>query len=120
VRRSSDRKKQIPRFARDDSNGDDNVTVDSSKFRYSLTVSPQDTAVLYCLRALWHYAEEHHASPNSAPLAPPGESHMESEGTVTFRFSDPRHRSDFLGEATRLLAGKWMRQGTSDEDPPRA
>ncbi len=43
------------------------MNVDTSRFRYSLTVSPQDTAVLYCLRALWHYAEEHDAS-NSAPV----------------------------------------------------
>jgi hypothetical protein len=93
---------------------------DSSHFRYSLTVTTQDTAVLYCLRALWHYAEEHDAPVSGMTLKPPGESHSEQDGTVTFRFSEPRHRSDFLGEATRLLAGKWMRHGTSDTDPPRS
>jgi hypothetical protein len=91
---------------------------DSSQFRYSLTVTTQDSAVLYCLRALWHYAEEHDSPPNAVTLTPPSESQSDQDGTVTFRFSDPRHRSDFLGEATRLLAGKWMRHGLSDDDPP--
>ena len=31
--------------------------MNASKLQYSLTVTTQDTAVLYCLRALWHYAE---------------------------------------------------------------
>jgi hypothetical protein len=96
------------------------VNVDSSQFRYSLTVTTQDTAVLYCLRALWHYAEEHDSPASARALAPRGESRSEQDGTVTFRFSDPRHRSDFLGEATRLLAGKWMRHGLSDDDPPKS
>ena len=94
------------------------MSADSSQLRYSITLSPEDSAVLYCLRALWHYAE---LAPGAAPapaLTPPGESRSD-DGTVTFRFSDPRHRSDFLGEATRLLAGKWMRYGISDEDPPQ-
>ena len=94
------------------------MNVDATQFRYSLTVTTEDTAVLYCLRALWHYAEEHDSPASSLTLAPRGESHSEQDGTVTFRFSDPRHRSDFLGEATRLLPGKWMRHGTSDTDPP--
>lgn len=92
--------------------------MNASKLHYSLTLTTHDSAVLYCLRALWHYAEEHDAPPTTVvTLTPPGESQSEAEGTVTFRFSDPRHRSDFLGEATRLLAGKWMRHGTSDDDP---
>ncbi|MGH9886719.1 MAG: hypothetical protein ACREBE_14395 [bacterium] len=72
--------------------------------------------MLFCLHALWQYAERHRT-----PLAEtkPGTSEWRiDDGQVTFRFSDPEYRSDFLGEATRLLAGKWTRLGTSDDDPP--
>ena len=86
-----------------------------SQFRYSITVEPQDDAVLFCLRALWQYAEREPAS--TIGLTTTGEWRTD-EGRVTFRFSNPYNRSDFLGEATRLLAGKWTRFATSDDDPP--
>lgn len=88
-----------------------------SQFRYSLTVEAQDAAVLYCLRALWQYAErEPHTSSNETFAA--ANEWRAADGQVTFRFSNPYNRADFLGEATRLLAGKWTRLGASDDDPP--
>jgi hypothetical protein len=93
------------------------VTLQPSQFRYSLTVQTQDDAVLFCLRALWQYAERE-------PELTPAVGHSSTgdwrnaDGQITFRFSNPYNRSDFLGEATRLLAGKWTRLGTSDDDPP--
>ena len=92
------------------------TSADLSQYRYSITVETQDDAVLYCLRALWQYAERH-------PLPPDGELATTSEwrlgeGRITFRFSNPYNRGDFLGEATRLLAGKWTRIATSDNDSP--
>ena len=35
------------------------MTADLSQYRYSITVETQDSAVLFCLRALWQYAERH-------------------------------------------------------------
>jgi hypothetical protein len=94
------------------------VSLETSQFRYSITVETQDDAVLFCLRALWQYAErEPHPSPVLG-LTSMGEWRT-SDGQITFRFSNPYNRADFLGEATRLLAGKWTRLGTSDDDPPR-
>jgi len=93
------------------------VTLESSQFRYSITVEPQDDAVLFCLRALWQYAEREPTPTPAIGLATTGEWRT-TDGRVTFRFSNPYNRSDFLGEATRLLAGKWTRFGTSDDDPP--
>ena len=87
------------------------MTTDRSPYRYSITVETQDDAVLFCLRALWLYAERQ-------PLATDGEMTRADgqlgDGRATFRFSTPSNRGDFLGEATRLLAGKWTRIATSD------
>ena len=94
------------------------MSLEPSQFRYSITVETQDDAVLFCLRALWQYAERHPSPRESLDLTSASEWQAE-DGKITFRFSTPRNRSDFLGEATRLLAGKWTRLGTSDDDPPR-
>ena len=91
------------------------MTVEQSQFRYSITVETQDSAVVYCLRALWQYAERHPASAAAYDVSTTGEWRAD-DGKITFRFSNPYNRADFLGEATRLLAGKWTRLGTSDDD----
>jgi hypothetical protein len=88
-----------------------------SRYRYSITVETQDDAVLFCLRALWQYAERHPTAPNGHDMTMTGDARL-GEGRTTFRFSNPYNRGDFLGEATRLLAGKWTRVGTSDDDAP--
>ena len=95
------------------------MTTDASRFRYSITLETQDDAVLFCLRALWQYAERHPMPPTTRDLTVTGEWRL-GDGRVTFRFSNPYNRGDFLGEATRLLAGKWTRLGLSDDDPPVA
>jgi hypothetical protein len=93
------------------------VDTDISQYRYSLTVETQDDAVLFCLRALWQFAERHPSVPSELERSATGE-WRRGEGRVKFHFSNPYNRGDFLGEATRLLAGKWTRLGTSDDDPP--
>jgi hypothetical protein len=93
------------------------VTLDPSQYRYSITIETRDDAVLFCLRALWQYAEQHPSPYESLDLRSTSELASDN-GQTTFRFSTANNRSDFLGEATRLLAGKWTRLGTSDDDPP--
>lgn len=95
------------------------VSAELSQYRYSITVETQDDAVLFCLRALWQYAERHPTPATDHQIASTGEWRM-GDGRVTFRFSNPYNRGDFLGEATRLLAGKWTRLATSDDDAPLA
>ena len=96
---------------------DHGVNADLSQYRYSITVETQDDAVLFCLRALWQYAERHPLRASGEEMAMTGEWRL-GEGRITFRFSNPYNRGDFLGEATRLLAGKWTRVAESDNDAP--
>lgn len=80
--------------------------------RFGVTCETHDPAVLHCLTALSHFAEygafnvgqETRRAPMTVPRG-----WLREDGRVTFRFSDPMRRGAFLGEATRLLAGKWIR-----------
>lgn len=93
------------------------MRLERTQYRYSITVETQDDAVMFCLRALWQYAERHPVPATSSDLTA-SEEWRAGDGRITFRFSNPYNRADFLGEATRLLAGKWTRVATSDDDPP--
>jgi len=96
---------------------DRTITAEIAQYGYSITVETQDIAVLFCLRALWQYAERHPAAPADRDGVTTDEWRL-GDGRVTFLFSNPYNRSDFLGEATRLLAGKWTRIATSDNEAP--
>lgn len=87
---------------------------------YSVTCVTHDEAVLHCLNALAYFAEQVGSNRDGgstialSELAWPDEWARE-DGRVTFHFSDPRRRNLFLGEATRLLSGKWTRMPIEDE-----
>jgi hypothetical protein len=82
---------------------------------HSVTCETHDEAVLQCLTALARFAERSGDSGASSPqgvtsaavVAPGGWGR--EDGRVTYQFSDQRRRGIFLGEATRLLSGKWLR-----------
>ena len=80
---------------------------------FSVTCQTDDEAVYYCLVALRRWAE------GDPPDAPAGTAEMDgwraNAGELTLRFSSARARGAFLGEATRLLSGKWLRLGTADD-----
>ena len=95
---------------------DRGVTADIAQYRYSITVETQDDAVLFCLRALWQYAERHPLHAERRGDRDDRRMRGSGDGRITFRFSNPYNRGDFLGEATRLLAGKWTRIAESDND----
>lgn len=85
---------------------------------FSVTCETHDEAVLHCLHALAHFSERvgepdasHRHVSLSAATAPEGWDRV--EGRITFHFSDLRRRGVFLGEATRLLSGKWIRRDGS-------
>jgi hypothetical protein len=95
------------------------MSLDSARFRYSITVVTQDRAVFFCLRGLCEAAEEDPA--REIGLAEAGiTAWVNADGRVKLRFSDAKYRSAFLGDATRLLAGKWTRIVLRDDDPPAA
>lgn len=89
---------------------------------YSVTCVTHDEAVLHCLNALAYFAEgiESERRVGStidlAGLAWP-DAWTRDDGHVTFHFSDQRRRGLFLGEATRLLSGKWTRAAVEDDVP---
>lgn len=82
---------------------------------HSVTCETHDEAVLQCLTALARFAERTGEPANGSPqgvssaavVAPGG--WTRENGRVTYQFTDQRRRGIFLGEATRLLSGKWLR-----------
>lgn len=88
---------------------------------YSVTCVTHDEAVLHCLNALAHFAEQVGAAGEGAPIGLPGvawpDAWERDSGRMTFHFSDQRRRGLFLGEATRLLSGKWTRLAVEGEVP---
>ncbi len=82
---------------------------------YRVTCETHDEAVLHCLNALAYFSESENDSPVGAGSAvsltgmTPPVGWVREMGRVIFNFSDPRRRGTFLGEATRLLSGKWIR-----------
>ena len=87
---------------------------------YSVTCVTHDEAVLHCLNALAWFAEHVGRSGTNGVAGDAirwPEGWVREEGRIVFQFSDPRRRNLFLGEATRLLSGKWMRTAVEDEAP---
>lgn len=85
--------------------------------KYSVTVEAADLAVLHMLRGLTQHCE----SGTYRQISWGGTSAAEwkkERGQVTFRFTRPQDREQFLAEAARLLtAGTWSQVRTSDDDP---
>ncbi|MFH0847789.1 MAG: hypothetical protein V1894_07045 [Chloroflexota bacterium] len=92
------------------------MSSDHAHFKYSVTVRTNDVAVLHCLRALCQYAQRE----GSRQIGWGGTKEKDwqnNQRSVTFRFTNPAYRQDFLKEANRLLAGLWTKISSSDNDP---
>lgn len=82
---------------------------------YCVTCETHDEAVLHCLNALAYFSEREQDAAAAAdrvvslPGLPAPDGWARESGRVVFNFSDARRRGTFLGEATRLLSGKWIR-----------
>jgi hypothetical protein len=91
---------------------------DHAKFKFSITCQTDDLAVLHCLRALCQYVEKH--KNRQIGWGGTGEpSWRENSKRVTFRFTDPHYRDQFINEVNRLLSGKWVKVAISDNDPAK-
>ena len=92
---------------------------DHQKFRFSVTCSTQDYAVVCCLRALCQYAEDH--PKRQIGWGGTKESDWRKNGErVTLRFTSSNNRKRFINEATRLLNEHWKPVNENDNDPARA
>jgi hypothetical protein len=85
-------------------------------YRFSVTCHTEDKAVMYCLRALAHFAE-HHAQKNIAWGGTDDESWQRDGNRITLRFTDPAFRQIFRDVADDLLGGRWEVTSTSENDP---
>ena len=86
-------------------------------YRYSLSITTDDLAVVYCLRALSKYSQK--TGNNNIPWGGTNDRQWEKRAhSATFFFSSPDYREGFLSEATRLLPhGLWQVVSSSDETP---
>jgi len=87
-------------------------------YRFSVTVHTDDLPMLYCIRGLSHFAQKKGLI--NITWSGTGKEEWESSGhVVTFRFTRPAFRSDFLREAHRLLPSGWREVKQSDNDPAK-
>jgi hypothetical protein len=88
-----------------------------SDYRYSISVASPDLAVVYCLRALSDYSQD----TGNTRITWGGTKDSDwrvDNGQVTFHFSRPSYRDDFVATATRLLpSGSWNEVARRDDDP---
>jgi hypothetical protein len=91
-----------------------------SSYRFSVTISSTDLAVINCLRSLAQYSQR--AGNNRIPWGGTKDEDWErDQHKVTFRFSTPEYRIGFLAEARRLLPTTlWSVARQSDQDPARS
>jgi hypothetical protein len=72
--------------------------------------------VLFCLRALCQFAEEH-PKPQIGWGGTGSADWKRAGGQFKLRFTTAAYRDLFVAEADRLLGGRWTKLGVSDHDP---
>jgi hypothetical protein len=90
---------------------------DHRQYKYSVSISSGDLAVVGCLRALSQYCQKD--GNNRIPWGGTKDTDWKRDGhTVTFRFTSPKYRAGFMQEAKRLLPEHlWKMAEISDSDP---
>ena len=88
-----------------------------SNHHYSVTVQTNDLPILHCLRSLADYGQE----TGNKRIVWGGTKKMDwemNQHCVTFHFSEPKYRSKFLNEASRLLPEHlWEKINERNDDP---
>jgi len=97
--------------------GHDHGEDDFQNCHYSIACWTDDLGVVYCLRALCALVEKD--CPRQIGWRGTKEHHWREAGDqVTFRFTSPTYRDDYVREAKRLLPpGSWKERARSDSDP---
>jgi hypothetical protein len=89
------------------------------RYRFSVTVSCDDLAVVGCLRALAQFSQA--TGNNRIPWGGTKDADWRLAGQkVTFRFDSPIYRKTFVAQADRLLGGRWSVAAESDADPAKS
>ena len=86
-------------------------------YKYSITVTSDDLAVVNCLRSLSQYSQQ--SGNNRIPWGGTKDQDWKRDGhSVTFRFTTPEYRLGFVAEARRLLpVSLWSVVRERDNDP---
>ena len=86
-------------------------------YKYSITVTSDDLAVVNCLRSLSQYSQQ--SGNNRIPWGGTKDQDWKRDShSVTFRFTTPEYRLGFVAEARRLLpVSLWSVVRESDNDP---
>jgi len=88
-----------------------------AEFHYSVTVRTEDLAVLHCFRSLSEYAQK--SRNKYIPWSNTKKSDWEAcDHCVTFHFTNPSYRRDFLAQIEKLLPRNlWEKVREHDADP---
>ena len=86
-------------------------------YRYSVTIRTDDHALLGCFRALSQHCQ-HSGNVRIPSGGTKDEDWERDDHRVTFRFTRPRYRQDFVEQANRIFPHElWQEVGRSDNDP---
>ena len=90
---------------------------DYTAYRYSVTIYTEDLAVVHCLRGLAQYTQA--SGSRQTAWENTGEREWRAANCmVTFHFTEPSYRDDFLESARRILqTNTWNEASQSDHDP---
>ena len=92
------------------------MSIDHQAFHFSVTCHTDDEGVLFCLRALCQFCENH----RKQQIGWGGTGSVEwksAKGNFKLRFTDKLYRQEFIAEGNRLLSGRWSVVATNDNDP---
>lgn len=94
-------------------------TTTHADHKYSVTVHTDLRPALYCLRALSKVAQQ--TGNNQIPWgATKDKDWLRDNREVTFRFSSPSYRKDFLDLAKKILKDEtWVLRRESNNDPAK-
>ena len=85
-------------------------------FKFSITCQTDDLAVVFCLRALCQFAEQH-KYPQIGWGGSGESSWRANSNNITLRFTSSKYRDKFIDEANRLLHGRWSQININNNDP---
>lgn len=86
-------------------------------YKFSITIHSDELAVVYCLRALSKYSQRT-GNNNISWGGTKDRIWKKNNHQVTFHFSDPAYREDFVSKSRDLLPmSLWTEIRRSDNDP---
>ncbi len=92
------------------------MSEDHALFHFSVTCHTDNEAVMFCLRALCQYAEDHAKS--NIGWGGTKRTDWEAAGhCITLRFTSVEGRQLFLDEANQLFGNQWSETETNDDNP---